>query len=264
MKPKYLRQHFIILILIGFVICSCTKVINVDLNSASPQIVVQANLPNELASDTVQLNQTVNFSDPNSFPAITGALVTINDNAGNSDTLSQSKSGIYTSSRLTGIPGRGYTLTIVASGKTYTGTCTMPAPVPIDTLIVGKAVFGKNLQVTVQFKDPAGISNYYRFIEIINHTVKQRNYVTDDELQDGQIIKFPLFGDNDSIQAGDSVRVILQCIDKGTYQYYISLNSAKGGGGANVAPANPTSNMSNGALGYFNVYSFTEKSIIIP
>ena len=85
MKLRYLKRHFFILI--GIVISSCTKVINVDLNSASPQIVVQANLPNQSAGDTVQLNQTVNFSDLNSFPAITGALVTINDNAGNSDTL---------------------------------------------------------------------------------------------------------------------------------------------------------------------------------
>jgi hypothetical protein len=263
MKPGYIKQHFIILILAGFIVSSCTKVINVDLNSASPQIVVQANLPNQLGTDTVKLNQTVNFSDPNTFPAISGAFVTINDNAGNSDTLLQSIAGVYTSPKLIGVPGRGYTLTIVANGKTYTSTCTMPAPVPIDTLIVGKAAFGKSLQVTVQFKDPAGMANYYRFIEIINHTIKQRNYVTNDELQDGQTIKFPLFGDNDSIKAGDSVRVMLESIDKGAYQYYFSLNNASGGGGENVAPANPTSNISNGALGYFNAYSFTEKSIIV-
>ncbi len=53
MKPKYLKTehlngtHTQYLILIGFVISSCTKVINVDLNSVAPQIVVQANLPNQ-------------------------------------------------------------------------------------------------------------------------------------------------------------------------------------------------------------------------
>lgn len=261
-KSEFIYQYGLIL-LVSLLIASCTKVINVDLNSASPQIVVQANIANQLGNDTIKLNQTVNFSDPNTFPAVTGALVIVNDNAGNSDTLTQFQSGVYTSSKLLGTAGRAYTMTILNNGKTYTSNCTMPSPVAIDTLIVQKSLFGKNLQVNVVFKDPAGITNYYRFIKVVNHTVAQRNYVTDDELQDGQTINFPLIGDNDSIKAGDSVRVILQSIDKGAYQYFISLNNANGGGGANVAPANPTSNISNGALGYFNAYSYTEKSIII-
>jgi len=248
---------------IAVLVSSCTKVINVDLNSVAPQTVIQANLPGQLGGDTVKLSQTVNFSDPNTFPGISGALVIINDNAGNSDTLLQYMTGIYTNSKLVGTPGRAYTLTVTANNKTYISTCTMPLPVPIDTITVGPSLFGKNLQVSVVFHDPAGITNYYKFVEIINHIVKQRNYITDDELQDGQKITFPLFGDNDSIKAGDSVRVMLQCIDQGVYQYYTSLNNASGGGGENVAPSNPTSNINNNALGYFSAYSYTEKSIIV-
>jgi hypothetical protein len=259
------HKHIYLLLAATALISSCQKVINVDLNSASPATVVQGNLPNTPNHDTVQLTQTVNFSEPNTFPAISGAFVTVSDNAGNLDTLFENPAGMYSTSKMIGTPGRTYTLNITANGKIYTATSTMAAPVAIDTLTITKSIFGKSSdQVNVIFTDPAGIVNYYRFVEKINNTIKERNYITDDQLQDGQKITFPLFGDNDSIKSGDSVRVWLQSIDKGVFTYYSSLDNASGGGGANVAPANPTSNVTNGALGYFSAYSVTTKSIIVP
>ncbi len=245
---------------------ACQKVINIDLNSVSPQTVVQANFTDMAIRDTVVLTQTVNFSDPNYFPAIAGAFVTIGDNAGNLDTLFEYPVGTYTSAKLTGVPGRTYTLNIAnANGKSYSSTCTMPQPVNIDTLTVTKSPFGRNsLVVNVVFQDPGGGTNYYKFIKKINSTVSTRIYLTDNQLQSGQKITFPLVGENDSLKAGDSVRVYLETIDPNVFKYYSSLNNASGGGGANVAPANPASNINNGALGYFSAYAVTTKSIIVP
>jgi hypothetical protein len=267
MKIGYFKQHikwYFIGVLYAVLLSSCQKVINVNLNSVAPQMVIQANLPSALAQDTVMLSQTINFSDPNTFPALSGVFVTITDNTGTTDTLFDPQTGIYTSPKLAGVPGKTYTLYVAYNGKSYTSNCTMPQTVPIDTLIVSKGVFGgKNLEVSVVFHDPAGVNNYYKFVEVINHTVKQRTYITDDELQDGQEITYPLFGDNDSIRSGDSVRVMLESIDKGVYAYYSQIGNASGLGASEVSPANPTSNINNGALGYFSAYSYTEKSIIV-
>ncbi len=263
-KMRFLKLFLLVCFM--SILTECQKVINIDLNSASPQTVVQGNLFSfgGLSGDSVQLSQTVNFSEPNSFPPITDALVIISDNAGNIDTLPETGSGIYTSSKIKDIPGRTYSLYISANGKTYTSISTMPAPVNIDTIYVQKSIFGKNLQITVKWTDPAGIPNYYRLIKKINNTISTADYVTDDELEDGKVITFPLFGgDNDSLRVGDSVRVYLESIDKGAYDYFISLDDASGSPG-DVAPANPQSNISNNALGYFSAGSITSKSIIVP
>lgn len=260
LKNRY-GNIYLMLIVLGFFVSSCQKVINIDLNSASPQIVIQGNLSNVTTHDTVQISQTINFSDPNIFPAISGASVIINDNAGNIDTLFESPSGIYSSPKITGVPGRTYNLTINANGKIYNSTSTMPLPVNIDTLIVQSAPFRRGaLAVSVVFKDPPGIANYYRFIEIINDTVNQRNYLTSDQLQDGKTISFTLISES-NLKPGDSVTVMLESINEGVYKYFSSLNNA-GGSISSVAPANPASNINNGALGYFNAYSVTSKSIL--
>ncbi len=146
---KFIAPHRTGLFLFCFLVAgsslfySCQKVINVNLNSASPQTVVQANINNQPGPYTVQLSQTVNFSDPNVFPPIDGALVIMSDNFGNTDTLKENPPGTYTGDKLTGTPGRTYTLSITANGKNYSATSTMSSPVNIDTLTLGKGTFWK-------------------------------------------------------------------------------------------------------------------------
>ncbi|HEX7413182.1 MAG TPA: DUF4249 family protein, partial [Bacteroidia bacterium] len=116
---------------------SCTKVINIDLNSANPNIVVDAEITDQPGPYTVNLTQTVNFSDNNVFPAINGATVVISDNAGNSNTLTETVpgSGNYVTSTLQGTVGRAYSISISYNGKTYTAMSTMPGPVALDSVI---------------------------------------------------------------------------------------------------------------------------------
>jgi hypothetical protein len=55
-------------------------------------------------------------------------------------------------------------------------------------------------------------------------------------------------------------------MDRAVYGYFETLSSVIAddqGDGPQVAPANPNSNWSNGALGYFGAFSDRSKSIII-
>ncbi len=266
MKNKLNRLFSYWLLAIScWLISSCQKVININLNSASPQIVVQGNLSNQPAPYTVQLSQTVNFSDPNTFPTVSGVKMIINDNAGNTDTLKENPAGIYTGTKLIGTPNRTYTLLFSAMGKNYTSVSTMPSPVNIDSLAITKSLFGKKKQVSVIFNDPAGIPNYYRLVEIVNHVMQNSTQVLSDELLDGQTITTRVSSRSDTLtlRTGDSITVLLESIDKGVYTHYISLQNASGGSGQ-ISPANPSSNVSNSALGYFCAYSVTTKSIVVP
>jgi hypothetical protein len=59
----------------------------------------------------------------------------------------------------------------------------------------------------------------------------------------------------------DVIKVAMQDIDKAAYNYFFGLNENLNQSSA--TPANPTSNISNGALGYFKGHTSQVKTIVI-
>jgi|WetSurMetagenome_2_1015567.scaffolds.fasta_scaffold05674_4 hypothetical protein len=257
------KYRIIIFIAIILSICfsSCQKVIDLELNTSSSQIVIQGNIYDQTGPYTVKISKSVNFDESNVYPAVIGAMVVISDNAGNSDTLTETSSGIYTTSVLQGVPGRTYTLTVKTDGQTYTASATLPDAVEINSIYMEKSRFGNDEQVTIDFTDPANVDNYYRLIEFINNIQQDQFYATSDKLYEGEKISYSFMSqDSDSkLETGDKVTIWLECVDKFVYEYFRTAGSE---GGQSASPANPTSNISNGALGYFNACSVRAISII--
>jgi hypothetical protein len=83
-----------------------------------------------------------------------------------------------------------------------------------------------------------------------------------DELFDGKAIG--LVQQSAVVHEDDAIIIEFQSIDKATYDYFSTLESISGIEIIQSAsPANPISNFSNGALGYFSAYSFDRKTINI-
>ena len=255
---------------------SCTKVVNINLNAAHPSLVVAAEITDQPGPCFVNLSQTVNFSDDNVFPAVSGAAVTISDDAGNSVKLLETSSGNYTSTQLQGTPGRLYVLSITAYGQSYTASCRMPLPVFLDSLVAdtsGNQRFipggggGHGTTIRTVFTDPKGTVNYYRLLEYVNGGAHNSNIiVVSDNLQDGSVIRNTLARHDTGINTGDTLTVALESIDAGVYQYYRTLRlvTREQTGIQTSVSGNPTSNISNKALGYFSAYSVRSKYIISP
>jgi hypothetical protein len=262
-------KNIFAILFVFFVSSSCQKVINIDLNSASTQIVIEGNVTDRPGPYTVKLSQTINFSETNVFPPVTGALVTISDNTGNTETLTESFPGMYITSSLQGTPGRIYTLSVTSKGKTYTAISTMPNPVNIDTIVYQqRGEFGREESWNVRFLDPAGVANYYALFVELNNVIQPDFSSTDDNLRDGDSIRIriPLpFGDYNIINPGDSVKVILESIDKNVREYFRLLRQLNNQDGIESAPpANPETNLTGGALGYFSAHSDRKKLLIVP
>jgi hypothetical protein len=252
-------------------ISSCTKVVDINLNDAAPKIIIEGSISDQASSCFVKLSKTVNFDEPNIFPAVTGSLVIITDDFGNKATLTEATTGIYTAPSYKGVAGRTYTISITAEGKTYTANSTMPDMVAIDTIIQDSFFMGNYggggivKFVSIQYQDPEGKNNYYRFVEIINGTVSIAIRIDNDLLRDGNTITEEIVQIDPRLQTGDSVIIFLQTIDKGVFDYFAQLTqiTGEGYGGQAASPANPTSNFNNGALGYFSAYAVRSKSIVI-
>ncbi len=248
-------------LIILFSFSSCEKVIDVDLNSVSPKIVVEGSISDQAAPYRIKISKTVNFNEPNVFPPVTGALVSINDDLGNYETLAETSAGMYTASTLQGVPGRTYTLSITDNGKNYSARSTMPQPVKIDTVFSRNLSFpeGYGITVFVGFKDPPTSENYYRFIQIVNGAPKNTFYVISDQYQNGTEMYFQMDDDREQkeLVSGDSVTVLLQSIDKNIYDYFYPMYFASDN-------ANPPSNLGTEALGYFSSCTVSSKSFVIP
>jgi hypothetical protein len=238
---------------------SCTKVIDLKLNSQNPQIVVEGNITNEAGPYTVKLTKTIDFSQPNVFPTVNDAIVKISDGT-ITETLIETSPGIYQTSMLVGTPGKTYSLNIQADGKTITSQATMPAIVPLDSIVFieDQFVVGGNepeFLVVPRYLDPITPGNNYRFVLTINDTLDKTFVAYNDDLTNGLQSQRPYFSQDAIMNLGDTVQMEMQCIDVPMYNYYLGINS-----NSQTTPANPTNNLTGDALGYFSVHTVSRKS----
>lgn len=240
---------------------SCEKVINVDLKNADPKLVIEAIVDNSGDAAKVIISKSVPFSNPNTYPAIAGAIVKITDNAGNNFLFTESSPGIYTNATLVGVPGRTYSLNVSTNGQTYTAISTMPMPVSLDSLQQGKIIISKpTIFVSAVFNDPAGFGNKYQFVERINGKRNKTIFLIDDMYQDGGKITNECMDEDAEIKKGDTVIIEMRCVENDIFRYMKGLQDLNLGG---TVPANPVSNLSNGALGYFSAHTTQQKTIVI-
>jgi hypothetical protein len=259
-----------VIYLLGLSICfySCQKVVNLKLNTSSSQIVIVGKISDQIGVDTVTITKSVNFSDPNVFPQVSGAKVYLADNDGNKDTLLELIAGKYiTKSTFKGIIGRTYTLTVISEGQSYVAESTIPNAVKIDSIYIGTNTNGgfgggggrggNEKAINVVFTDQPNFLNYYNLVEYVNK-VEQNSNTISDHLLDGNSITRSLRAKN--LIKGDTITVKLEGIDSRVYEYFRTSGRANT---ESAMPANPVSNFSNNALGYFNAYSVSKKTIVI-
>jgi translation elongation factor P/translation initiation factor 5A len=260
----------LLLLLLGLGNFSCKKILDLDLEKADPQLIIEANLTDKKGFQTVKISRSVPVSESNIFPNVTGADVTLTDNIGNAYHFIEASEGTYTLSNVEGKHGRQYTLTVIVDGQTYTATSTMPDLVRLDSLTASEETFaGENRTiVAVNFQDPANVPNYYLFKMAINGVKVERIFSDSDFFTDGRVIKRDLYlndDDDGEIQENDNVTVEMQSIDKPIYTYWRSLEQQYASGNPNdvTTPSNPPSNFSNNALGYFSAHTTQVMDVII-
>lgn len=263
---RYLTSYTIAFISLVIALSSCEKVIDIKLNPNDSRLVVEAQITDEPGSCIVKLSRVINYDQANSYPNVSGALVTITDN-GTVYQLIESIPGTYTLPELTGIPGHTYALKIRVNNEEFTSICKMPEHIDLDTLYADFEVFfiDTNLAAYIEYQDPAAQQNYYRFRTSIADTVSKQIYLDDDTFYDGLYAEQSIVFFDNEYKSGDSLLVELWSIDKAVHKYFLTLSSIiDGQSGQLAAPANPESNISGGALGYFNAYAISRRTVVIP
>jgi hypothetical protein len=259
-----MKKAFFILLSVVLT-AGCEKEITLDLQDKSGSIVIEGNITDKPGPYYVRITKSVAFTESNKYPPVTNAVVTISDNQGHSEILTYESDGRYKTSSLVSVPGNTYTLNVSVDGANYTAQSTMPASVTLDGLIQDSMSIGGKTTYTILpvYTDPEQLGNRYLFILSIKYKNMKSLQVFSDNINNGmenQRSLFPALEEDDELLPGNIIHVDMQSVDSDVYTYYSALIQISGG---SVTPADPPSNISNGALGYFSAHTVSSKSLVI-
>ena len=79
-------KNIFLIILSLFLVTSCEKEIDLDLEDQSGQIVIEGNITDQAGPYFVKITKSVAFTQANQYPAVTNAQVILSDNTGQTET----------------------------------------------------------------------------------------------------------------------------------------------------------------------------------
>lgn len=262
---------FIILSL--FLVFSCEKEIDLNLEDQSGKIVIEGNITDQSGPYFVRITRSVAFTQENEYPPVENYYVNLSDDLGHSEILEYVGNGYYRTTFMEGQPGRTYTLKVLVEGKEYIAKSTMPEAVNFEGLEQDSYLVAGELSYTLLpiFTDPPTLGNRYLFRYAVNGRSKTNFLEFSDNVNNGLPNQRPILLPNDDedgsvkVKTGDLITVEMNCIDDKVYTYFSALLQLSSGGGlgGGVTPTNPPSNISNGALGYFSAHTVRVETKVI-
>lgn len=244
----------------------CEDVIDVDLNTAPPKLVIEATINwykgtsgNE---QKIKLTTTTNYYD-RVMPKVSGATVFIKNSSNITFNFTENpNTGEYFCSNFLPVINETYTLTVINNGQTYTATETLKPVSPITKITQNNlgGFDGKTIEIKAYFNDPATEDNYYLFGYKYQNPLVNNYYAGEDTFFQGN--EFFSASQNDELKAGDKITITHFGISK-TYSNYIKVLVSIAGSSNGAPFQSPaatvrgniinTTNFDNYSLGYFSL-----------
>jgi hypothetical protein len=266
----------ILILVIGLFLTSCEDVINVDLETAQPKLVIDASI--NWYKNTTGNNQTIKLSTSTGyyskeFPTVSGASVSVSNQSNTVFNFVETpNTGEYKCTNFLPVIGEKYTLTVSLNGQNYVADEVLtPTPV-IENNILQKNNGGRTgdeIEIKFFYQDAAGVSNYYmNSVKTSYIAFPKYNATADNFFQGNQIVEF--YSSKD-LKAGDIVNINLFGISKRYYDYFNKILLVAGGenGPFQTAPVSVTGNIINQAniknypLGYFRLSEVDKRDYTI-
>lgn len=257
------------LILGFFLMNSCEKVIEFNLDGSKEAIVIEANIISSKNPYTVNISKTSPFFETKTSNPVSGAKVSIRAERGKQRYFQEKKPGVYVLDKVIASTGVWYIVDVEYEGIVYSARSYLNESVPIVDLgfsyFDGLGFFENGYKVFCYIVDPADRANFYRIKYFVNGT--SSNALNEASLYSDKLFNGMEIGLGQRtliFKETDTLSVELESIDEAAYNYFSTLESITGTDWhQSAAPANPSSNFNNGALGYFSIYSVSTKTAII-
>ncbi|MDX2283262.1 MAG: DUF4249 domain-containing protein [Bacteroidia bacterium] len=259
--------RFLVLLLAAGSLASCEEPFELDPRETEPRLVIEGTLTAAPAGSQVLITRSGPLDPPaEGFDRIGDAAVTLQAASGQAWSAAQPEPGRYTFPGLIPAEGETYTLKVSHEGAEYQASSILLPPPRLDSLTYARTEANPMREagylVQVHFP-PIAPGARYRF-ELIANGVPVPEYFLYDGSQPGEAagrFTFRSFAG----QQGDSIRIRAIAVDPAVYAYFNQLSAL----GSSLrpsasAPANPASNFSGGALGYFAAQGISEYAGRIP
>lgn len=261
-------KHIFLLFALVFTLflSSCEEVVNVDLDTASPRLVVDAAIDWEQGTDgalqKIKLSTTTSFYS-SVVPPVSGATIFVtNSNSTVFDFVESETAGEYVCTNFVPQIDETYTLTVIVNGQTYTATETLKSVASITQIVQDNegGITGDLIDIKAFFNDPADQDNFYLFKYKYSNKAKLDYQVSDDRFFQGNTI-FSL-SNNEDLATGDQIQITHYGISRTYYNYMNILLSIAGNTGGSPFQSPPATvrgniinntNFDNYALGYFRL-----------
>jgi len=261
LKPYISKLSLFLILFSTLLFTSCEDVIDVDLDSSSERLVIDAEILWKKQTDGTQqeikLSRLTNYYETETIK-VSDAQVLIKNSAGESFIFQESEEeGTYKCTDFLPQLLETYTLEIVVDEELYTAT-EMLMPVPEINRIEQDdegGFLGDEIEVSFFYNDPIDETNFY-LTDIRTTFLPLPEYnLTDDDFYNGNEIE-DSFSDED-LEVGDDIRITFRGISASFYNYMNLILETTSGNPFSTPPANIRGNIinqtqtENYALGYF-------------
>lgn len=252
-------------ILLALALFSCEKTIELDLEQTQEAVIIEGLITDQPGRQYVRISRSVGFNSSGQNPAVSGAIVAVEDQEGNSHAFTEQAPGYYLPAEsFTGRVGHTYTMTARVGEKTFTATEKMNYVPPFDSLAIridpqekaDPEEEGRFFEVLVYIKEPQATVDYYLAKFYRNDTILNWDgswaFAYDDLLLSEDISNLPV---PFYFAKEDTARAEMYAITRECYKYFLDLTSNvnNDGGMFSGQPANLRTNIEGGAIGYFQV-----------
>jgi len=266
----------IILLSLSVALSGCTEVVEFNVGTQNPIIVVDGEINTLAMAHRVELTYSTDVFNDDAAPPVKGANVTIQDDR-YTHILTEIEPGIYeTLDTVRGYESQDYKLSIEKDGNFYSAQETLKPVGDIDCafLIAGDTsslFLGDEYLILMSAQEPKGLGDYYlwNYYEdgiLISDTVTEKWY-GDDEFIDGSdfVGVLVVLIDTEKVDPYNKTMMLeMKSISEGYYDYLYGLQlETFRGSPFDGPPANPPSNMSEGAIGFFRATDVSRKDMCV-
>lgn len=274
LKKSIFLSFYILFLMVQM---ACEQVIDLDLKTPTPRLVVEGRIEKMWSGDPVG-QQTIKLTTVSDFfrnaapPMVSGAQVWVMDPNGSRFDFIESEDGFYVNHDLQHPESGTYHLNIIWEGQTYLATEELIPVVRIDSIYQFEAeenLFEDGgIKLAINFTDPPGRDNFYFWethvdeeLRILPDPGNKNNVIANDDFFDGQSVEGYLPNEELVVEPGSRVVVKQIGLSENAYQYYYTLfdQAGKTGSILDTPPALVRGNIvnqddpGNVALGYFYV-----------
>ncbi len=269
-------KKLIYITILSFFINSCEDVVNIDVPTSEPKLVIDASINWFKGTGGNQQEIKLTLSAPffdNEIPPANGAEIFITDTHNNTfQFIEEGISGVYKNNTFIPEIGGAYNLNITYNNENYTATETLKSVSSIEFIEQENdgGFSGDEIEIKAYYNDPGNQDNYY-FFEFLNDipTIPTLE-VYNDEFTDGNQI-FAFYSEED-LSSDNELIIRNYGVSERFYEFMFILllqNSQEGGGPFETQPATVRGNCinqtnpNNYPLGYFRLSEADEFIYIV-